>query len=99
MKKGIPIACTLPGPDMGGRLQEWTDVLGRVATREPTDDGMRLSFPPDPALVASVAELATKEAECCAFFTFTLTIDAEGAALDVAAPPEGREVLLSLFST
>ena len=73
-------------------------MLGHVARREPTDAGMRLLFPADPALVASVAELATKEAECCAFFAFTLTIDSEGAALDVAAPAEGREVLLALFS-
>ena len=99
MKKSIPIACTLPSEDMGERLQAWMDVLGQVAQREETRNGMRLSFPADPQLVASVAELATKEAECCAFFTFTLTIDADGAELDVAAPPEGREVLLGLFSS
>ena len=98
MRRPIPIACTLPSEDMSGRLKEWTDVLGQVARRETTSGGMRLSFPADPALVATVAELATKEAECCAFFTFTLTIDSEGATLDVGAPVEGREVLLALFS-
>jgi hypothetical protein len=98
-RKVIPIACTLPGEDMGDRLGEWAAVLARAERREPTDAGMRLQFPADPALLASVAELSAKEADCCAFFTFTVTIEHGAATLDVAAPPDGREVLLALFAS
>jgi hypothetical protein len=65
--------------------------------RETTDTGMRLQLPSDPAAVARVAELLVREAECCAFFSFAITVEHEGVWLDVAAPPDGIAVVESLF--
>lgn len=92
-----PIACTLSADDRPERASAWTDVLARAIERESTATGMRLRFDADPQLVATVADLAVREAECCAFFAFTIAIDTRGVWLAVDAPPDARPVLDSLF--
>ena len=94
----VPIVCTLSSGQMADRSSAWTDVLARATERESTAGGMRLRFDADPTTVATLAELAVLEAECCAFFSFTITVDAGGAWLAVDAPPDGRPVLDALFA-
>jgi hypothetical protein len=48
-------------------------------------------------VVAAATELAFREAACCPFFTFTVTLNTTGVWLEVTAPPEGRAVLDALF--
>jgi hypothetical protein len=83
---------------MVDRSGAWTELLGRATEREPTTTGMRLRFDSDPDVAATVADLAVREAECCAFFSFTITVDGRGVWLAVAAPPDGRPVLDALFA-
>ena len=82
-----------------GRMSGWTDVLDRVVERESTATGMRLRLDADAQVVSTAADLAVREAACCAFFSFTLTIDTGGVWLAVDAPPDGRPVLDALFAT
>jgi DNA-binding transcriptional MerR regulator len=91
------IACTLDASDVPERLRAWTEVLDRVEEREPTADGVCLRFPRDPALLGLLAELAAREVECCSFFTFSLTFDANGASLAVGAPTEARPLVTAFF--
>jgi hypothetical protein len=92
-----PIACTLSADDAADRSTEWADLLSHVTERTPTTAGMALRLPSDPAVVARAAELAVQEAACCAFFSFSVTVDASGVWLEVGAPPDGRPVLDALF--
>ena len=96
-KPDTPIACTLDGRETVDRVTEWADVLSNVTAREPTDNGMRVRFPSDPSLVARVADLVVREADCCAFFGFAITVEHEGVWLDVAVPPDGMPVVERLF--
>ena len=96
-KPDTPIACTLAATEHSDRTAAWADLLAHVTARATTDNGMRLRFPSDPALVAQVADLLVREADCCAFFAFALTVEHEGVWLDVAAPPDGIEVVNRLF--
>ena len=94
----VPIACTLSTEEQPDRLTAWTDVLGRAVERESTGTGVRLRFDADPQLVSTIADLAVREAECCAFFAFTITVDGRGVWLAVDAPPDARPVLDTLFA-
>ena len=94
-----PIVCTLSMDQRPDRSTAWTDVLASAAERESTTTGIRLRFDADPQVVSTVADLAVREAECCAFFAFTITVDARGVLLAVDAPPAGRPVLDALFSS
>lgn len=91
-----PIACSLGGADMQGRLEEWQAVLAAVRQRRRLDSGVRLEFGPD-APLEEISRLATAEYDCCPFFGFALTIDGRGIALEVAAPADGQVLLEDVF--
>ena len=92
-----PIACSLTGGDMQVRIEEWQALL-RGVTREDIPRGLRLRFPA-PAPLSEIARLAGAEQACCAFLTFTITVDARGIILDVTAPADGRPVIETVFGT
>lgn len=94
--EGPPIVCTLSGGEMSQRIDDWQNLLAHVARREPLDGGIRMVFGPG-APVSEIARLAAAENECCTFFSFVLTIDQRGTALEVTAPPDGVEVLTAAF--
>ncbi len=91
-----PIACTLGDADMPKRLDAWQEALAPVVARTAIDDGVRLTFASGASL-ARVADLAVAEQACCMFFRFSVTVDGRGAALEVTAPTEAREIVYSLF--
>jgi MerR family copper efflux transcriptional regulator len=92
-----PIACTLAGGDMQNRVEDWQTLLHGIA-REPIPDGLRLRFPA-PAPLPEIARLAEAEQACCAFFTFTITVEVGGVTFDVTAPVDGQSMLDSVFGT
>jgi DNA-binding transcriptional MerR regulator len=92
-----PIACTLAAEAVPDRLREWQNVLDRVEERRATAEGVRLRFPRDPELLASLAGVAAREVDCCSFFTFTLSLDADAAWLTVTAPGDAQPLITPLF--
>jgi hypothetical protein len=93
----IPIACSLSADDMGDRMEQWRAAVAQATTREATPEGYRLRFASDPAFAGRLAELAAREVECCAFFTFAVTVATDGLALEVLAPADARPMLDDLF--
>ena len=93
-----PIACTLSSQSMRGRLDEWQRLLDHVQRKEPIDGGLRATFGPMTPL-AELMRLAAAEQDCCQFFTFAITIDRRGTALEVRAPDDALPVLYSLFGS
>jgi MerR family transcriptional regulator, copper efflux regulator len=93
-----PIACTLGASDLDQRLGDWQALLAQVTIRTEIEGGLRLTFEPDVA-AETIARLAAAEQDCCRFFSFALTFDAGGTALEVRAPADGQAVLTSLFGT
>lgn len=91
-----PIACTLGSEAVPARIAEWRDVLTHVLSRDAIAGGLRLSLS-DSAPVSRIAELAVAEQQCCAFFSFALTVDGRGVALEITAPGDGEAVVAELF--
>jgi hypothetical protein len=89
----IPIACTLETDDLGTRVDEWKRMLQRATSREMTDAGARITFASDAALAGELADLMAREVDCCAFFTFTLTVANDGIVLGVTAPDDAKELV------
>ena len=48
--------------------------------------------------LSELIRLAAAEQDCCQFFTFAITIDSRGIALEVRAPRDALPVLHSLFA-
>jgi MerR family copper efflux transcriptional regulator len=93
-----PIACTLSPDDVPGRIDDWHRLLSWADRREALDGGVRVVLR-DGAPVGELAELARAEQGCCTFFSFSLTADARGAALEVRAPEEAADLVASVFGT
>jgi len=92
-----PIACTLDGAAMPGRLAEWQAMLDKARSRGTTSDGaLRVELADDIAL-ADLAQLVAAEQRCCAFFAFAITVDPRGIALEVRAPDGARDLAAALF--
>jgi DNA-binding transcriptional MerR regulator len=87
------VACTLSGPGQRDRASEWADLLTSAVGREPTPDGARIRFPADAALAGRIADLATREADCCRFFDFTLALSVDTVVLRVYAPDTALDLV------
>ncbi|MEY2582152.1 MAG: hypothetical protein QOE09_2001 [Ilumatobacteraceae bacterium] len=94
----VPIACTLAAPAMSGRLDEWRDLLTHVERRETIDGGVRATFGSTTPL-HELMRLAAVEQDCCQFFSFAITVDPRGIALEVRAPNDALPVVEGLFGT
>jgi hypothetical protein len=90
------IACTIDHARVGQRIADWQAALSHVTERERIDRGVRVEFGPD-VDIAEVARLTQDEWACCSFFSFLITVDARGIALEVRAPEEARELVTSVF--
>ncbi len=92
----VPIACTLAAPATSGRFDEWGDLLAHVASREAIGGGIRATFG-STAPLDELIRLAAAEQDCCQFFSFAITVDARGIALEVRAPDDALPIVEALF--
>jgi len=95
----IPIACTLEPGDASSQLGEWHEVLRRTVdgSERASPNRLELRLLPD-ADIGSVISLAQREAACCAFFSFTIEIQADRLVLAVEVPNDAVEILDQLVS-
>lgn len=91
-----PIACTLEGAALRSRRSDWQAVLDHATARTRVDGGVRIQFGAD-LDVGELARLAQAEQRCCAFFSFAITIDRRGSAVEVTAPDDAAGIVAELF--
>jgi hypothetical protein len=73
--------------------------VSAARARTLTSDG-RLRIELDTSIAfRELAALVATEQECCSFFSFALTFDNRGIALEVDAPEAARGILDTLFGT
>ena len=94
----IPIACTLEPGAMPDRLAEWASVLDHATRRTAIDGGLRIELGPDVDL-GDLGRLIGAEQHCCAFFRFSLTVDADGIVIEVRAPELAAGMVTDLFGS
>lgn len=98
----MPDACTLPTAEQPLRLAEFDDLFAAAVRRvEPvTAHHARLRLAGPAGLAATVRDLTAREAQCCSFFTFTVTPEladeGEVVTLDIEVPAQYADVLGSL---
>ncbi len=92
-----PEACSLNPAEQPARVAEWDALFAEgVRAVTPVEDGVRLELAPGPGRASAVADLADREAGCCAFFRFDLVIGAEMLTLSVRADPSHTAVVEAL---
>jgi hypothetical protein len=84
---------------MPARLREWAALRDRAVEVREVPGGRALTLTDDEP-IAAVADLAARESQCCAFYTFTLRLDGPTRELHITAGPGQEpavEVLLGLI--
>ena len=96
----VPDACTLPTAERPLRLAEFRELFAEAVDDVERVDvtHVRLHLSGPGGLADRVRDLAAREAECCSFFTFTVTAHGEAVILDVEVPAAYADVLASLVS-
>jgi hypothetical protein len=95
----IGAACTLDAEAMPARVAEWRALRERASEIQHVAGGRTLILAAEEPM-AAVADLAARESECCAFYTFTLVLDGPTRELQITAGPGEEpavEVLLGLI--
>jgi len=88
-------SCTLDASEMPARLREWADLRDRSTSIRPITGGVALSLNPSEP-IDRVADLAARESECCAFYSFQLRIDGPVRELEITAGA-GREIAVRVL--
>jgi DNA-binding transcriptional MerR regulator len=97
LSAALPLACTLGSEEIPERLVQWQAVMDHAVSRTTAADGaLRLEFD-DAGILDALARVAVAEQQCCAFFSFSITVDARGVALEVRAPDDAGDLVTSLF--
>ena len=92
-----PIACTLELAAMPGRMADWQTVLDHARSRSTAPDGTLRVELDDTVDLGELARLVAAEQHCCAFFSFAITVDHRGIAVQVGVPAGAEEIVASLF--
>jgi len=94
----VPDACTLPTVEQPVRRAEFDDLFARDVLRVHRDSPqvLRLELRAEAEVAGRVASLAAKEAACCSFFTFDLSITDGSLVLKVSTAPSHEAVLTAL---
>jgi DNA-binding transcriptional MerR regulator len=95
--RDAPVACTLGGAELDGRIEQWRQLVGEAEGREAISDGVRLRFPATAELASQVAALAAAEQDCCPFLDFTLHLTPAALELTVRAPEAAASLLTDLL--
>jgi hypothetical protein len=91
----VPVACTLTASASSDRLEEWRQFLvtSITAAERTSDEKLRLRLVDSPAALTGAADLAQREKACCAFFEFSIELDASSRWLAVEVSPDASEML------
>jgi hypothetical protein len=89
-------ACTLPAAERPQRLAEFDGLFATALRGQERLSPTRLRWWLDPAAEQAARDLASREAGCCPFFTFTFASAGGAVRLDVTVPQAHAGVLSEL---
>ena len=95
----MKIACTLTGKDQKTEHERWRALRERFCLgREEAADGLRLTFEDHADVEAELKRLVAVENDCCAWATWTVEHDRDGAiVMSARSQGDGVAVLHTMF--
>jgi hypothetical protein len=90
---------SLPAVDWPDRFAEFDELLGHAwEIRRPAPTRLEVDLPATAGLAGRLADLFQREAACCGFFTFELTIVSGEALLVAINVPQGKTSVLDALA-
>jgi len=91
----IPVACRLDPPAARSQMAAWGELLGDAVARSDrvAPGRLDLHLRPDFDRIDALVGLAMREATCCAFLSFSLSIGPGALTLVIEAPDDAARTL------
>jgi hypothetical protein len=91
----VPIACTLTADAAGDRVEEWRQFLAQCtgAVERMSPERLRMRLNDSPGTLEVAVDLARREKACCAFFDFSIEVEADALWLSARVPAEASNIL------
>lgn len=90
---GRDLSCSLEGPELLARIQDWKKLAARARTRSLEGNGVVSVYPKDSALLAELNRLIEAEKECCSFMEFRVQEGPEEIVVRLEVPKEMAHML------
>ncbi len=90
------IHCTFEPRDAAAQVIDWADLRAHATAAGVIENGVRLTFPA--TMTEALDELVQREASCCSFLTFTVTMTGEDVVLEVESGDPNALPTISLIS-
>jgi hypothetical protein len=96
----VPIACTLTASAADARIEEWRQFLaGSTSAAERTSDQrLRVRLADTDHALTGAVDLARREKACCAFFEFSIDVEADASWLSIVVPSDASAALTEFAS-
>jgi hypothetical protein len=93
------VACTLTDADLESQRERWL-ALGEnfCLGRQETEDGLRLSFPDQPAIREELESLVAVENECCSWAAWRVEREGDALVMAVRSHGIGVQTLHGMFT-
>lgn len=89
-QESAPVACILTEADLATQSGRWERLIaGAMTDRAETEDGLRISFRPEPSAEEELRALVAVETRCCAWATWTVERTPEVIVLEVRSAAAG----------
>jgi len=90
-----PVACSLEPAAARAQLDEWQAlfVVHAVRVERPEPTQLVLHLRSDSGVLPKLVELTKREAACCPFFEFSMTVDPDVVTLSIGVPADAQPVL------
>jgi hypothetical protein len=90
------VACTLGPGQIAAQAERWTKLYAEAGTeRLMTDDGLRVSFRPNPTVEKELRALVAVEVECCRWASWRVDAHADALILEIGSTGDGIPVIQS----
>jgi hypothetical protein len=96
----VPIACTLTSEAAGARLEEWRRFFAdfTAVAEQSSDVQVRVRLANSTEAVHAAVDLARREKACCAFFEFSIEVEADASWLSIKVPSDATDTLADFVS-
>ncbi len=89
--KQLPLACSLPAPELAARRREIAELTARaLLARAVIPGGVRARLRGGAEVELALRRLIELEGECCPFLDFALDREGDELVLEVVAPAGGE---------
>ena len=87
------LACTLEGPELMQRVQDWRALATRATGRSFEGNTVIATYPRDAELIAELRRLIEAEKDCCSFMQFSVEEISEAVTVRLRVPEEMKHLL------